>query len=191
VDFRSFLKINLYSDRNIFYDKDEELRSYATLAGRFPWIYIKDVYQMENVISRGEQMRSFEAVFGKKAKDGNPERLCNSNTGEIDTLTITHWKDYDLSLYLRTNWNSLRQYLDGKIRISVGNNDNWVLNHSIQLLEDEMNKLNADILFTYYTGDHFTVFTVEYRNNGFQFLEQKYKDWLDKAIEKTDSPGQY
>jgi len=136
-------------------------------------------------------MRSFEAVFGKKAKDGNPERLCNSNTGEIDTLTITHWKDYDLSLYLRTNWNSLRQYLDGKIRISVGNNDNWVLNHSIQLLEDEMNKMDANILFTYYTGDHFTVFTYEYRNNGFQFLEQKYKEWLDKALEKTDSPNQY
>ena len=191
VDFRSFLKINLYSDRNIFYDKDEELRSYATLAGRFPWIYIKDVYQMENVISRGEQMRSFEAVFGKKAKNGNPERLGNPNTGEIDSLTITHWKDYDLSLYLRTNWNSLRQYLDGKIRISVGNNDNWVLNHSIQLLEDEMNKMDANILFTYYTGDHFTVFTYEYRNNGFQFLEQKYKEWLDKALEKTDSPSQY
>jgi len=52
----------------------------------------------------GEQMRSFEAVFGNKTKHGNTERLCDPNTGEIDTLTITHWKDYDLSLYLRTNW---------------------------------------------------------------------------------------
>jgi len=184
IDFRSFLNINLYADKNIFCDKDEELRPYATLAGRFPWLYLKDVYQMENVISRGEQMRSFEAVFGMKTEYGNTERLCDPNTGEIDTLTITHWKDYDLSLYLRTNWDSLKKYLDGKIRISVGNNDNWFLNHPIKLLEGEMKELGADIQFTYYPGDHFTVFTGEYRNDGYRFLEQKYKEWLDEANKK-------
>jgi len=58
---------------------------------------------MEHVIYRGEQMHSFDAVFSKKGKDGEPERICNSETGEIDSNVFQHWKNYDISLYLRTN----------------------------------------------------------------------------------------
>ena len=44
-----------------------------------------------------------------------------------------------------------------------------------------MTKLNSKFVFAYYPGDHSTVFTAEYRNNGIQFLDQKYKEWLDKT----------
>jgi hypothetical protein len=179
VDFRSFLKINLYTDKNMFNNKDGELRPYATIAGRFPWLYVKDIYRTENVISRGEQMHSFEAVFSRKNKEGDPEKLCDPNTGEIDSLTVMHWKDYDISLYLRTNWDGIKQDLDGKIRISVGQDDNWFLNYPVQLLEEEMKKLDSRFVFAYYPGDHLTVFTDEYRILGTQFLEQKYVEWLD------------
>ncbi len=185
VDFRSFLKVNLYADKNVFHDKDGNVRSYATVAGRFHWLYIKDIYRTENVISRGEQMHSFEAVYSKKGKDGDPERLCNPNTGEIDSITVAHWKDYDISLYIRTNWNKIKQDLDGKIRISVGEQDNWFLNYAVRLFEEEMKKLDSKFVFAYYPGDHLTVFSAEYRKHGIQFLEQKHKEWLDKAIETS------
>lgn len=180
VDFRNFQKVNLYEGGNLYYGKDSSLNLVATVAGRYPWGYMKTVYQAENVIYRGEQMHSFDAVFSAKNNDGNPERICNAATGEIDKKTFDHWKKYDISLYIRTNWDKIKNELDGKIRVSVGNHDNFLLNHSVKLLEQEMKKLNSHFEFAYYPGDHFTVSTKEYRQDQANFLEKKYAEWLKK-----------
>ena len=179
VDFRNFQTINLYEDKNMFYDKDSSLRMVATVAGHIPWASMKSVYQMENVVYRGEQMHSFNAVFSKKDKNGNPQYICNSTTGVIDTAVVAQWKKYDISLYLRNNWDQLKSMLDGKIRVSVGTGDNFLLNHAVKLLETEMKKLHASFTFAYYPGDHFTIGTPEYKKAGYEFLAQKYMEWLN------------
>jgi enterochelin esterase-like enzyme len=179
VDFRNFQQVNLYADKNMFYDKDSSLRMMATVAGRIPWASQKQAYQMENVIARGEQMHSFDAVFSQKGNDGNPRKLCNPYTGAIDSITVEHWKNYDISLYLRTRWNELQSNLYGKIRVSVGEQDNFLLNYSVHMLDEEMKKLNSGFQFAYYPGDHFTVSTAEYITAGNKFLEQKYNDYIN------------
>ena len=181
VDFRNFQKINLYEDKNMFYGKDNLPRLVATVAGAIPWATMKNVYQMENVVYRGEQMHSFNAVFSKKGIDGMPQSICNSNTGEIDSVVFSNWKNYDIALYLRNNWESIKSELDGKVRVSVGNQDNFLLNHAVNLLETQMKKLNSTFQFSYYQGDHFTVSTPGYRKDGYQFLKQKYLEWLAKS----------
>jgi hypothetical protein len=50
VDFRSFQQIDLYNDKNMYYAKDSSLRSAGTIAGRYPWIFMKNMYVMEHVI---------------------------------------------------------------------------------------------------------------------------------------------
>lgn len=185
VDFRNFQKINLYEDKNMFYDKDSSLRLVATVAGVIPWATQKTIYQMENVVYRGEQMHSFNAVFSKKGINGLPQSICNSSTGVIDTSVVSHWKKYDISLYLRNNWEQIKSDLDGKVRVSVGTGDNFLLNHAVNMLETEMKKLNSKFKFAYYPGDHFTVYTPEYLNDGYQFLEQKYMEWLAKSSSKN------
>jgi hypothetical protein len=181
VDFRNFQKINLYSDKNMFYGKDSTLNSVATIDGFFPVASTKTVYQMENVVYRGEQMHSFDAVFGKKGADGLPVKICDNTTGVIDSSAFSHWKNYYISLYLRTNWTKLSPVLDGKVRVSIGNQDNFLLNFSVMMLEAEMKKLNSKFEFAYYTGDHFTVSTPEYTKAGNKFLSDKYAEWLSKA----------
>jgi len=185
VDFRNFQKINLYQDKNMFYDKDSSQRLVATVAGFIPWATMKTVYQMENVVYRGEQMHSFNAVFSKKGSDGIPQSICNSSTGEIDTAVVSQWKKYDISLYLRSNWEQLKSGLDGKIRVSAGKGDNFLLNHAVSMLEIEMKKLNSTFQFAYYPGDHFTVWTPEYEKDGNQFLAQKYTEWLAESSKKN------
>ena len=177
VDFRSFAKVDLYNDINLFYNKRGGVNPGGTIAGRFPFSYLKEIYQAENVISRGEQQHSFEAVFSKKGKDGLPEALCDPKTGAINTLTVENWKKYDISLYLRSNWAQLKNDLDGKIRISVGRDDNFLLNYPINLMSEEMKKLNAAVIFKDYPGDHFTVATEEYLNDMTEFLEERYLAW--------------
>jgi len=184
VDFRDFQKINLYEGENMYYAKDSSLRMVGTVAGIFPWISMKQDCQMEYVVCRGEQMHSFDAVFSGKGTDGNPGAICDPMTGEVNKNVFEHWKNYDISLYLRTNWDKLQKDLYGKIRVSVGEQDNFYLNSAVHLLESEMKKLNTGFVFEYFPGDHFTVSTPEYRKAADHFLITKYLDW-----EKVNKKG--
>ena len=184
VDFRNFTNVNLYEDKNMFYDKDNSQRLVATVAGFFPWATMKTTYQMEQVVYRGEQMNSFNAVFSKKGADGIPESICNSETGAINTKTFENWKKYDIALNLKNNWKTLKPDLEGKVRISVGNQDNFMLNYAVKLLDAQMKEMNSTFQFAYYPGDHFTVGTADYKKDGYQFLEQKYMEWLGKTDKK-------
>jgi S-formylglutathione hydrolase FrmB len=180
VDFRNFQRIDLYTDKNMFYGRDSVLRMMATISGIIPWASMKMAYQMENVISRGEQMHSFDAVFSQRNSDGSPGRICDPKTGAIDPVTAEHWKNYDISLYLRMNWDQLKPKLYGKIRISIGHQDNFLLNYSVYLLEEEMKKLDTGFEFAYYPGDHFTVSTADNLLTGYRFLEKRYYDYMKK-----------
>ncbi|MEP7318350.1 MAG: alpha/beta hydrolase-fold protein [Panacibacter sp.] len=177
VDFRNFQTINLYEYGNLFYNKDSVMYSAATIAGRFPWISMKQAVQEEYVIYRGEQMHSFDAVFGAKAADGHPELICDPVTGSINKKAFEHWKPYDISAYLRNNWTTLKNDLEGKIRVTVGEQDNFLLNYPVHMLEADTKKLNANFAFEYFPGDHFTVSTPEYRTKGMKFLAEKYLQW--------------
>jgi S-formylglutathione hydrolase FrmB len=178
VDFRAFQKINIYEDKNMYYAADGSQFMVATIAGYFPWASAKMAYQMENVVYRGEQMHSFDAVFSQKGVDGLPKDICNSITGDIDAAVVEHWKKYDIALNLKNDWSSLKSQLDGKIRISIGTRDNFLLNYAVMSLETQMKEMGANIQFGYFPGDHFTVWTPEYKKEGTQFLKERYLKWL-------------
>ncbi len=125
-------------------------------------------------------MHSFDEVFSDKGADGDPLRICDAVTGEINPTCFGHWRQYDISLYLRSNWPSLQKDLDGKIRVTVGEGDNFLLNGAVHLLDNEMKKLNTNFVFAYYPGDHFTVGTPEYRAAGLKFLAGRYAEWKKK-----------
>jgi hypothetical protein len=65
--------------------------------------------------------------------------------------------------------------------VSVGKADNFLLNYPVSMLETQMKQLNSSFQFVYYAGDHFTVWTNEYGKDGYQFLKQKYLQWLAKS----------
>ena len=64
--------------------------------------------------------------------------------------------------------------------VAIGEQDNFLLNYAVKLLDGEMKKLNSSFVFGYYPGDHFTVSTPEVRALGNHFLEKKYQEWLAK-----------
>lgn len=177
VDFRNFSGSDLYKNENMFYNKDSSLKMVATIAGSIPWASAQQAVAMENVIDRGEQLNSFNAVFSQRNKTGEPGRICNVVTGEVDRETFEHWKKYDISRYVRENWGKLKPDLEGKIRISVGDHDNFLLNRPVRIFEKEAKEINANIIFAYYAGDHFTVGNANYRGDGYKFLQQKYLEF--------------
>lgn len=177
VDFHRFTQTNPYSDsaRVEFVD--------ALTIGKKPDIEVvydrpNIMHSIEDIIYRGEQNVSFDAVFSAKGKNGLPLPLYNSTTGKLDRNVFEHWKQYDLTRYVLKNWSKLSKDLTGKLRISVGNEDNAFLNISTQLMEQEMKKIGADIRFEYYPGNHFTVVTPEYRRDENAWLKTVYLRWL-------------
>jgi hypothetical protein len=134
----------------------------------------------ENVAYRGEQDHSFDAVFGPRGANGEIMCLYDYTTGKMNPEVLEHWKQYDISLYLRKNWGQLKKDLGDKIRISVGNEDTYFLNLPVHLLQDEMKNINATITFAYYPGNHATVSTAAYRHDQDKWLEDKYHEWLNK-----------
>jgi hypothetical protein len=64
------------------------------------------------------------------------------------------------------------------VRVTAGEQDNFLLNYAVKLLDEEMKKLNSSFVFDYYQGDHFTVLTPEVIQIGNLFLEKKYQEWL-------------
>jgi len=141
---------------------------------------IKVMPRFEDVVYRGEQGHSFDAVYGLRGADGQPRGLHDYTTGRMNMDVLQHWQQYDISLYLRKNWHRLKKDLGDKIRISVGNEDTYGLQKPVHLMEEEMEKIGATIAFAYYPGTHFTVSTPAYRKDQDQWLENKYHEWLAK-----------
>ncbi|AHJ98807.1 hypothetical protein [Hymenobacter swuensis] len=138
------------------------------------------MHRLEDIIYRGEQEVSFNAVFSPREKDGQPRPLFNSATGKLDRKVVRCWQQYDLTRYVSHHWGHLRPDLDGKLRIATGNEDTYFLNFSVMLMEQQMKKLGASMPFAYYPGDHFSVMTPAYKQAETQWLKTTYLRWLNQ-----------
>ncbi|SES95383.1 alpha/beta hydrolase-fold protein [Hymenobacter actinosclerus] len=177
VDFHRFELTNLYTAT-----KRVETVDSVTYGELLPVAAAYDrpniMHRLEDIIYRGEQEVSFDAVFSPKGRSGLPRPLFNSTTNVLDRRIFAHWQQYDLTRYVRRNWPRLRPDLNGKLRISAGNEDSYYLNFSAMLMEQEMKKLGADMPFAYYPGDHFSVMTPEYKGAEIRWLKKTYLNWL-------------
>ncbi len=177
VDFRNWQGENIYEVDNLYYDPNGNLLADITMGGGYPIIAAKDMYQVEHVVYRGDQIHSFDAVFSSRDADGEIIRLVDAETGNINKEALPLFKRYDLSYQIRTNWETYKDAVNNDIRISIGEHDNFHLHKAVHLFDDEMKKLESTIEIDYYPGDHFTVFTKEYKEDGQQFLDTQYQEW--------------
>ncbi|GGF15419.1 hypothetical protein [Hymenobacter cavernae] len=87
-----------------------------------------------------------------------------------------------MTQYIIGHWAQLKPDLNGKLRISVGNEDTYYLNLPVMLMEKEMKKPGANMPFAYYPGTHFTVATPDYRKAEIMRLKQMYLRWLAQHL---------
>lgn len=105
------------------------------------------------------QMGSFNAVFSPKGNDGQPMKIFDSDTGQIDPVVQHSWEKYDISKILRANWQTLGPKLKGKLHITVGTADTFHLNEAVELLDAELKKLGSDAKIDYIEGrTHFDLY---------------------------------
>ena len=144
VDFRAYMTMNLYDDKNAF-AIDGPFGSVPRPSVRQPdGLVLSTMEQMnryelvQGTHSRsGEQLDTWQAVFSSVGEDGYPKPVFNKRTGEIDHETAKYWKEhYDLSAIMQRDWKTLGPKLAGKLHLYVGEADTFYLDRAVHLLKD-------------------------------------------------------
>jgi hypothetical protein len=157
VDFRGFQLVNVYEDENAYVNRSGFERPSARDVNGDVRFTMRHECQLENVIGSGDswtmsgmQWGAWNATYGPKGANGRPAALWDPVTGKIDKSVTDHWKKYDLRLIVEQNWSTLGPKLNGKLRIWVGEADNYFLNNAVHMLEDSLKKLSPP--YEWYIG---------------------------------------
>ncbi len=180
LDFTAFQYVNIYKDKNFYYDSTGSLTNYATVAGYWQIINNREKSLSENVLNRGEQLGSFEAVFSPKDSNGQPKKLWNRVTGEIDSAVADYWKRYDVKLFLEKNYNKIKSNIDNQVVISVGSDDNCGLDIPVRKVEKLVEKEKMKIKIMIVAGDHFTIDIGAQERIIYPLLREQYKLFKEK-----------
>lgn len=147
VDFRAFELVNIYDEKNAYLNRHGFERPSARDMNGDVRITMRHEVQLERVLGHGDRWDlggrdwgSWNAVFGPRGGDGLPKPLWDGKTGTIDPSVLEHWRKYDLRLTLERDWKTLGPKLRGKLRIWVGDADDYFLNNAVHLLDDFLAK---------------------------------------------------
>lgn len=184
VDFRNFSGINLYTSSNLYFDSHgnafpfvrRDKKSLLTMPE-----YVRSEFQ--NCPGCG-QMDSFEFVFSPKGAGGRPKKMFDRETGKIHKAITETWKNYDISLILRRNWEALGHKLKGKINIIVGEYDQFRLDGAVLVLQKELEELDAEAEISIIPGrghmklawPHPQYYPMGYHKKMYQDMMRKFTD---------------
>jgi hypothetical protein len=167
VDFHSFQLLDLYEEKNAYFDIGPFGRVPKPLGrlrdGRLIST-MESFDRQEHVLGThgrsGGQLDAFHAVFGPVGPDGYPARLWKADTGEVDPEVARHWRErYDLTALLRRDWATLGPRLVGKLHVTMGTKDTFYLDGAARLLEEFLESTKRPGKGPYWGG------TFEYGDN--------------------------
>jgi hypothetical protein len=144
VDFRQYETVDIYSDDNAYFMNSDWKRTPKPTGrnwlGHLISVLQEDITWEMVLGSRGrsgEQWSIWEAVYGPVGEDGYAAPIWDRVTGEIDRDVAEYWREnYDLRHMLERDWATLGPKLVGKLRIYMGDMDNWYLNNAVYLMEE-------------------------------------------------------
>jgi hypothetical protein len=157
IDFRAYTVVDIYRHKNAYYvdapwkkTPRPGMRNYlGEVATTLEQANLRELAIASKGRS-GEQWDIWQAVFSPAGTDGYPKPIWDKLTGEIDPDVAAYWKEhYDLSYILQRDWKTLGPKLQGKIRIYVGDMDNYYLNNAVYLVESFLESTKDP----YYAGD--------------------------------------
>ena len=170
IDFRHYTVVNIYSDTNAYWAGSQWKRTprpgHRNYLGHVD-ATLEEMNRYEYLLGTkarsGDQWDVWESVYSPVGPDGYPRRIWDRLSGKIDPVTAKFWRDnYDLSYILQRDWATLGPKLRGKLRIFVGDMDNYYLNNAVYEVEKFLKtKPEAEAVVDYgdrdehcWNGDH-------------------------------------
>ncbi len=144
VDFRAYMSMNLYEDKNAYWMEGPFGRAPRPAMRRADGLVLSTMDMMnrfelvQGTKSRsGQQLDAWQAVFSSVGDDGYPRPVFDKRTGAMDHKVAEYWKEhYDLSHIIQREWQSLGPKLEGKLHVCVGDADSFYLDRAVRLLQD-------------------------------------------------------
>jgi hypothetical protein len=171
IDFRAYTVVDIYKDTNAYY-KEGPFKRIPRPGQRNYLGHVSTTLEQSNhrelalgtKTRSGDQWDVWESVYSPVGPDGYPKPIWDKLTGKIDRTVAQYWRDhFDLSYMLQRDWKTLGPKLRGKLRIYVGDMDNYYLNNAVYLVEDFLRTADppADAVVDYgdrdehcWNGDH-------------------------------------
>jgi hypothetical protein len=176
VDFHDWQQIDLYASPplSLYQDEAGERRPIARQGGK-PVLWYDSFAKMDDVLARGGQLRSFEAVFSPLDENGQPRRMWDRQTGRVDPDVVLAWSKYDISRLLKENWLSLEPKLRGKLHVYVGELDTFYLDGAVRRLADTLKQLGSDAEVAVVSGrNHSDLLDKEMRHKIMRQMSQAF-----------------
>ncbi len=175
VDFRDWQGTNLYEDgANVYFDAAGQKRPLARNNGRV-LVYYQNFSQMDDVLGRGGQIRSFDAVFSPLGDDGKPAKMWDRETGKVRPEILDYWTQYDISRKLQQNWSELQPKLAGKLHVYMGDEDTFYLENATRLLGERLKGLGSDAVVEMFPGkDHMNLLNSQMKARIMREMSQQF-----------------
>jgi hypothetical protein len=150
VDFSAFQQGDLYRDTSLFADAEgQERGSFRRPVGPMEKVLmtVREEMGMERAIDpsggSGQQWDAWCAMFGTPDPvTGMPARLADPSSGRIDRKLVEDaWSSYDMSRLVERRWKQLQPVLRDKVRVLVGDRDNFYLERAVQRFRDKVQLL--------------------------------------------------
>ena len=201
IDFRHYVQVDIYKDKNAYVMPNAYKRT--PRPAHRNWLgevdaTLEEQNRYETALGTrgrsGDQWDAWESVFSPVGPDGYPRRIWDRETGTVDPVTAAYWREnYDLGYILRRDWATLGPKLRGKLRIYVGDMDNYYLNNAVYDVEAFLRTADppAEALVDYgdraehcWNGDHT-------RENAYSRLRypQMVLPWVVERILDTAPEG--
>ena len=137
VDFHKFQLVNIYDGLDAYIHEDAAIPSYRHKGS--VKMTIAQENAMEEVLgpdnTSGQQWDSWFAVFGPRSNAGTPAALWDAATGRINRDIALQYKAYDITDRLIAKPEVYTPIFNERIRLIVGDQDNYYLNEAVELLK--------------------------------------------------------
>ncbi len=201
IDFRHYTVVNIYQDTNAYYMPSRWKRTprpgHRNYLGHVD-ATLEEMNHYELLLGTrsrsGDQWDVWESVYSPVGPDGYPKPIWNKLTGTIDKSVADYWKqNYDLSHILQRDWKTLGPKLKGKLRIYVGDMDNYYLNNAVYEVEKFLKSATppADAVVDYGDRDEHCWNGDQTRTNAYSRLRynQMALPWFVDRILQTAPAG--
>lgn len=146
VDFHALQKVNIYEQKNFFVGPDgvdipsnvQDGKVLMTIRQENEWEEVRGPGNMS-----GGQWDSWQAVWGPRHESGNPAALFDIKTGEIDPRVVEFMRAYDITNLVRTKPEVYAPLFASRVRIIVGDQDEWNLHAAVKRLKEELERHGA------------------------------------------------
>lgn len=179
VDFTSFQLVNIYEpNANLYVNKDGEEMPVSRKMGNRQ-LMTRKFCALEDILGRGGQMQSFEAVFSPRGADGKPAQFWNRKTGAIDPAVAEAWKKYDIVRLLKQNWPERAPALSGKLHLFCGDKDTFHLERAFTKLADFLKEVDSDAYIEIVPGAGHTLPQPVFVK-GYEQMAEKFAAWQEQ-----------